>query len=282
MGMPRRLHPWLLTLGSIVGAVTWLGTACAVPPSARPPGAPDEDPAARPAPEGSPDDDDDDDDGDGAADDGAADDGAADDGDDAMDGGDGAVPGGDAGGVAGPDAGVWGDAGGADAGEDDGAGVDAGPAGDDDEVGTDAGQSVVDGGSAAVDDAGNAGPVDAGDADAGFADANDAGFVVVTWSEDVWPLVAASCTGCHGAAAPAAGMDLSSSSAARASLVGASSSCGMMRVEPFAPDGSFLVHKLAGTHDAMCGARMPRDAAPWSDASVDLVRAWIGNGALDD
>lgn len=73
--------------------------------------------------------------------------------------------------------------------------------------------------------------------------------------------------------------------AAHASLVGVpSTESALKRVEPGAPEKSYLMHKLDGTHlDAGgAGEQMPF-GAPALDAAVrDRFRAWIAEGARDN
>lgn len=64
-----------------------------------------------------------------------------------------------------------------------------------------------------------------------------------------------------------------------------STNAGMDLVVAFAPEQSYLWHKVAGTHATLhactsgrCGGRMP-PTAPLTDAELDLVRAWIAAGA---
>ena len=52
------------------------------------------------------------------------------------------------------------------------------------------------------------------------------------------------------------------------------------RVEPGDPDNSYLVQKLEGT--ASTGARMPLNGTPLAQSTIDIVRQWITDGALDD
>lgn len=94
---------------------------------------------------------------------------------------------------------------------------------------------------------------------------------------------------CHGAARPAAHLDLSGG-LCDAQLERAS--ClfpGKRLVVPGRPDLSFLVDKLSGDNlaaqpDTDCSttgnARMPYGAAPLSPATIERVRTWIRGGAL--
>lgn len=53
---------------------------------------------------------------------------------------------------------------------------------------------------------------------------------------------------------------------------------GLLRVDPFLPDNSFLVVKLAGP-PPIEGARMPLGKPPLSAAQMELIRGWISAGA---
>ena len=88
------------------------------------------------------------------------------------------------------------------------------------------------------------------------------------------------CAGCHGGAAPSAGLNLEAASS-YASLVGiASSQDGAQQlVNPGNPNASYLISKLEGT--AATGNVMPPSGGiPQPD--IDMVRQWITDGATDD
>ena len=76
-----------------------------------------------------------------------------------------------------------------------------------------------------------------------------------------------------------AGLDLSNADASFASLVGVISQedLNFIRVDPFNPDGSYLIRKLEGT--ASTGLQMPLGGLPLDQATIDNVRTWIANGA---
>ena len=97
--------------------------------------------------------------------------------------------------------------------------------------------------------------------------------------------------GCHGSSAPASGLALPDVASAHAALVnqmpGAmSASCGGAGpyVIPNDADGSLLIHKLEGVDASgtmVCGTRMP--VGPLlSQEEIDIVRAWIDAGAMND
>jgi len=88
-------------------------------------------------------------------------------------------------------------------------------------------------------------------------------------------------TGCHlGAGAPQ-GLRLDDANS-YGMLVGvpSSESGSKLRVAPGDPDNSYLIQKLEGT--ASVGAQMPLNAPPIEQASIDVIRQWITDGAIDD
>jgi len=52
----------------------------------------------------------------------------------------------------------------------------------------------------------------------------------------------------------------------------------LMRVAPGDPDNSYLIHKLEGT--AVSGSQMPQGGPALPQATIDMVRQWISDGAL--
>jgi hypothetical protein len=118
------------------------------------------------------------------------------------------------------------------------------------------------------------------------------GWPSVSFATDVFPLFVDTCngSGCHtsaGGASPKLMLDLLGSAIAYGELVGvASVQCAPTAtpktlVVPGDVGESYLINKLTGEY--MCGgARMPRGTAnppPLSEAQINIVRAWIGNGA---
>ncbi len=88
-------------------------------------------------------------------------------------------------------------------------------------------------------------------------------------------------SGCHlGAGAPQ-GLRLDDANS-YGLLVGVASSevSSILRVAPGDPDNSYLIQKLEGT--ASVGAQMPLNAPPIEQASIDVIRQWIMDGAVDD
>lgn len=88
-------------------------------------------------------------------------------------------------------------------------------------------------------------------------------------------------TGCHlGAAAPQ-GLRLDSANS-YGMLVGVASreSSSVLRVAPGDPNNSYLIQKLEGT--ASVGAQMPLGAPALEQATINVIRQWISDGAFDD
>lgn len=102
----------------------------------------------------------------------------------------------------------------------------------------------------------------------------------VSYAADIEPMFAADCTGtgCHGAPVPQEGLDLRAGQGYD-SLVGVTADqCNRPLVEPGQPDTSYLLDKLLGV-DMCFGTRMPKAAPAYSAEQLDLVTAWICQGA---
>ena len=88
------------------------------------------------------------------------------------------------------------------------------------------------------------------------------------------------CTRCHiGAAAPQ-GLRLDVANAFDNLVNVRSQEVGLLRVEPFRPDDSYLVRKVEGTQSV--GAQMPFGGPPLSIEDQLLIRQWVANGAMPD
>lgn len=88
-------------------------------------------------------------------------------------------------------------------------------------------------------------------------------------------------SGCHTGGAAPQGLQLDESSS-YGLLVGVASTevPSLLRVEPGDPDNSYLIQKLEGT--ASVGDQMPLGGPPLPQASIDVIRQWISDGAIDD
>ncbi len=89
---------------------------------------------------------------------------------------------------------------------------------------------------------------------------------------------------CHSAQTHSGGMVLAAG-AAFDNLVGALPTLpapreeGLLRVDPYAPENSFLLIKLGPQTGSAFGSRMPLIGTPLSEEEVGLIRAWILGGA---
>jgi len=88
-------------------------------------------------------------------------------------------------------------------------------------------------------------------------------------------------SGCHFGAGAQQGLRLDSANS-YALLVGVASSevPSIMRVKPGDPGNSYIIQKLEGT--ASVGAQMPFGGTPLPQATINMIRQWITDGAIDD
>lgn len=106
----------------------------------------------------------------------------------------------------------------------------------------------------------------------------------VCFDVDIQPILSNNCafSGCHAGSQPAQGQNLSAGVAyANIVCVPATERPGMMRVRPFEPDSSYLVHKIQGTQGDVggSGGRMPLGGTPLTQEQISLIRTWITQGA---
>jgi hypothetical protein len=88
-------------------------------------------------------------------------------------------------------------------------------------------------------------------------------------------------SGCHTGAAAPEGLRLDEANSFGMLVDVASSQVpSILRVAPGDPDNSYLIQKLEGT--ASVGAQMPEGGPPLPQASIDVIRQWIIDGAIDD
>jgi hypothetical protein len=87
------------------------------------------------------------------------------------------------------------------------------------------------------------------------------------------------CVRCHSGAGAPQGLELDAAHS-YALLVGVPSTeqPGVLRVKAGAPDSSYLVLKLEGS-PAIVGAQMPFGGPPLPQATLDVIRQWITDGA---
>lgn len=87
--------------------------------------------------------------------------------------------------------------------------------------------------------------------------------------------------GCHTGAGAPQGLRLDASTSYALLVNVASTEDGtILRVEPGDPDNSYLIQKLEGT--ASVGGQMPLGGTPLSQGTIDIIRQWITDGAIDD
>lgn len=89
-------------------------------------------------------------------------------------------------------------------------------------------------------------------------------------------------SGCHVGPSAPLGLDLSAGQAF-GNTVGVRSleRPDLFRIEPGAPDASYLVMKVEGAPDIV-GARMPLGREPLTDEQTGLLRDWIEGGAAEE
>lgn len=103
----------------------------------------------------------------------------------------------------------------------------------------------------------------------------------VSFAAQIQPILTRECTsaGCHVGAQPKSSLLLTAGASYGALVNAASSTCtAKVRVVPGQVDKSYLVNKLTGI--GMCaGTQMPKTGGALPANEIDLVRAWICNGA---
>lgn len=88
-------------------------------------------------------------------------------------------------------------------------------------------------------------------------------------------------SGCHTGASAPQGLRLDEANSYGLLVSQPSSEVpGTLRVAPGDPDNSYLIQKLEGT--ASVGAQMPLNQTPLPQSTIDIIRQWITDGALDD
>lgn len=106
----------------------------------------------------------------------------------------------------------------------------------------------------------------------------------VSFSRDIAPLLTRRCAVCH-ITGEEPGLVVLVPGSAHGSLVGVpSQQSPLLRVQPGAPDESYLYRKLAGSHVEAggTGARMPFATPTLPDSQLKLFERWIKEGALNN
>ncbi len=112
------------------------------------------------------------------------------------------------------------------------------------------------------------------------AGGGDAGRVTFT---EVYGTVLKSCTSCHaGLVAQFIGLDMGTQATAYGNLVGAqgSGSCGGRSLVVRGSAATSLLYEKVTSPP--CGSLMPQNAPPLPQASIDLLKTWIDEGAADN
>lgn len=110
----------------------------------------------------------------------------------------------------------------------------------------------------------------------------------ISLTRDVQPVFDRHCVACHLYESAQGGLILEAGEAHGATVGIPSSEAKLPRVAPGDPNGSYLVHKLRGTHLTVGGngAAMPFNADTGSSGLPDderrLIEAWIRAGAPDN
>jgi len=92
-----------------------------------------------------------------------------------------------------------------------------------------------------------------------------------------------SVAGCHDGGGPALprSMDLRAGNSFASLVNVASEQVAFARVTPGEPDNSYLIDKLEG-NQAAGTSRMPQGGTPLDQATIDMIRQWIADGAQDN
>lgn len=116
----------------------------------------------------------------------------------------------------------------------------------------------------------------------------------VSFRNDVMPILNQSCTfsSCHGAGSGTMTLRQGDAAGMRSQIVDVPSSTlpAMKRVAPGDPGHSFLMHKIDGDVCTLkdqcvqqtCGDTMPQSSDMLDEATRDVIRRWIAQGAKDN
>ena len=106
--------------------------------------------------------------------------------------------------------------------------------------------------------------------------------VAVTLTQIQTQVFSPRCAGCHSGPTSSnlpSGMNLSNAAASHDALVDVTSlQVALDRVEPGDPDNSYLIRKLEGGPD-ISGSQMPQGGPFLDQATIDMIRQWISDGA---
>ena len=102
-----------------------------------------------------------------------------------------------------------------------------------------------------------------------------------TLAKDVQPIFDGLCVRCHLTVAPGGGLVLDAATSFRALVSAKSLESALLLVKPGAPEQSYLLHKLKGTHTEVGGSgqRMPLGGTAVDVSVIETITAWIRDGA---
>lgn len=105
----------------------------------------------------------------------------------------------------------------------------------------------------------------------------------VSLAAHVQPILTLRCTECHAGGGAPEGMRLTDGDTHAATVgVPAAQLSSLSRVEPGEPDDSYLIHKIQGTHVPAGGSGHQMPPSRLRDQTIDLIRRWTAEGALDN
>jgi mono/diheme cytochrome c family protein len=116
-----------------------------------------------------------------------------------------------------------------------------------------------------------------------LAATTSSGGSIVSFEDDIQPILKQHCVMCHLPGAALGGLQLYPD--AWRSMVGVTSAQSPLElVKAGDPDKSYLYLKLIGTHETAGGSGelMPIQQPPLDSAQIDLIRTWIEQGAKDN
>ncbi|MCC4114827.1 hypothetical protein LLG90_05620 [Aromatoleum toluclasticum] len=117
-----------------------------------------------------------------------------------------------------------------------------------------------------------------------FAGAAAAQAQQVSFARDIVPVLRTRCATCHLTGDEPGGMRLYPAAAYRSIVKVQSKESPLQLVAPGDPAGSYLLHKIEGTHleAGGNGVRMPFAQPPLEDETRERIHAWIADGARDN
>jgi mono/diheme cytochrome c family protein len=106
----------------------------------------------------------------------------------------------------------------------------------------------------------------------------------LSFTRDIVPILKSRCVACHMSGDEQGALALAPKLAYDSLVNVPSTESALPRVKPGAPEESYLVLKLEGTHLTRGGkgVQMPMGSSPLSRETLDRIRAWIAAGALRD